>query len=80
MSTQTTTATLSALSIKFSIVSNLMNTNSALVICGGGCGIVTVQPDNPYYDRLKAVLSDIGNDLAAEMLIVRETNSPTFRP
>lgn len=63
---------LDILNNQFSIVTALMNTRQSILISGGGV-ILRIRADGPYYDKIKAFLSDIGCDIAAEMLMVRES-------
>lgn len=55
---------------QFLFVNQLMNCRGPLIVSGGGV-LFPIAPDNKNYDRLKAVLSDIGCDIAAEIHSIR---------
>lgn len=55
---------------QFLFINQLLNCHGTLILSGGGV-LFPIGPNNVHYGRLKAVLSDMGCDIAAEIHNIR---------
>lgn len=67
---QLTVADIPALNNQYRIISSMLSAPAPLSVWCMGAH-VTIGPDSPYYRRIKDILSDLGCDIANDMLIAK---------